>query len=396
MIVVLVIVGIFGSVFSDENILCTNNFCKDVSCPELSTKCKAQNVTHNGVFLTPPTTCNCCQFCLDNLNEGEECSTGDVSDPVPKEICGPGLFCKTKSQDEFDGVCSRMETDCMNRQNDYDAREAAGTLGTMEVRQECESNGEFVSYKCIPGQTCYCVNEKGNRIFGEADFTSIPDLELKCKCSRDYEDATVVIGRELNPVEHFRCAANGDYENVQCINDQCFCVDAYDGVPTYPDEPTVNITEISNTTLKCYKKQQPWHYQKCELEYIKILNEYNSFKKDGYNMLLGFEYPKCDMDGTYQAVQENITHKFCVDKEGIILKTVDKVANSSIANSMDCKCVRASLITTNEKPDCIENGNYAPIQCRRGSCRCVDSDGNQVCKNVNCEVDEVNKVNLKC
>lgn len=41
----------------------------------------------------------------------------------------------------------------MNRQNDYDAREAAGTLGTMEVRQECESNGEFVSYKCIPGQT---------------------------------------------------------------------------------------------------------------------------------------------------------------------------------------------------------------------------------------------------
>lgn len=46
-------------------------------------------------------------FILFFLDEGEECSTGDVSDPVPKEICGPGLFCKTKSQDEFDGVCSR-------------------------------------------------------------------------------------------------------------------------------------------------------------------------------------------------------------------------------------------------------------------------------------------------
>lgn len=31
-----------------------------------------------------------------------------------------------------------------------------------------------------------------------------------------------------------------------------------------------------------------------------------------------------------------------------------------------------------ERPVCCKNGNFREIQCRRGMCRCVDSDGRQV------------------
>ncbi|CAG9860318.1 unnamed protein product [Phyllotreta striolata] len=398
MIAILISFAIFTSVFSDENILCTTKSCKDVVCPKLSEKCKAQNATHNGVFLLSPITCNCCEFCLDNLNEGEECSKGDVTDPVPKEVCGPGLVCKTNNKDSTDGVCAKMETACTNLQKSYDERGINGTAGTLEVRQDCTSEGEFVPYKCIPGQTCYCVNATGHRIFGEMDFTPLADDLLKCKCSRDYTGIAVVLGRNenatLEPLEHFRCTANGDYDSVQCINDKCFCVDEYDGAPTYPNDKLVNITDISKSTLKCYKnKKAGVFYKDCENEYIDVLKMYNKFKKNDYKKLYGFKFPKCDLDGTYQAVQENSTHKYCVDKEGHVLTSavVDKGKDSDLAKSMDCKCARARLIITGEdKPECMENGNYAQVQCRKGRCRCVDSDGNQVCDDVNCEVDEKN------
>lgn len=31
-----------------------------------------------------------------------------------------------------------------------------------------------------------------------------------------------------------------------------------------------------------------------------------------------------------------------------------------------------------ETPQCCKNGNFRTIQCRRGQCYCVDSDGRQV------------------
>lgn len=61
------------------------------------------------------------------------------------------------------------------------------------------------------------------------------------------------------------------------------------------------------------------------------------------------------------------------------------------------ECLRASSIMTSiERPVCESNGNYSPIQCRRGTCRCVDSDGNQVCKNDKCEVPENKRNTLDC
>uniref|UniRef100_A0A6P7H4E1 Thyroglobulin-like isoform X1 n=2 Tax=Diabrotica virgifera virgifera TaxID=50390 RepID=A0A6P7H4E1_DIAVI len=387
---------IFGPILAGEdNILCTEETCKDIKCDELPPKCQIQNATHNGLILPSMMTCNCCEYCLENLNEGEECSMGDISNPDVTEICGAGLYCKNTTPGESDGICSRMETSCTKKQDDYDGKRENGTLGYMEVRQDCDSEGEFVPYKCIPGETCYCVDSTGNRIFGEADFTSIPESELKCKCSRDYEEAVVIIGRELNPGEIFKCSPNGDYYPVQCMDEKCFCVDTYDGVPTYPDAKEVNITDISKDTLKCYKNKEPGiFYEKCESEYLESYKAYKALKDEGFSIMLGFTFPNCDIDGTYKSVQENSTHKYCVDKEGSILNAV--LQTDSLAKTMDCKCARARLtMSSNEKPSCDANGNYSQKQCRRGKCRCVDSDGNQVCKKAPCEVDQ-NKDKLTC
>ncbi|XP_056638366.1 uncharacterized protein LOC130446258 [Diorhabda sublineata] len=394
---IIIFFGIFGATLATEDsVLCTSDFCKGVTCPELPERCKIQNSTHNGQFLLQPSECNCCPYCLENLWEGEDCSIGDVSTGSPTTICGPGLACTPSNPESTDGTCQRMITTCTQRQDDFDNKKANGTLGTMEVRQECDSEGEFVTYNCIPGQTCYCVNSTGSRIFGEIDYTSKPETQLFCKCSLKHYEATVIMGKQLGPGEYFRCAADGSYETVQCIDDKCFCVDSYDGAPTYPAEKSVNITEVSKDTLKCYKKEEPGIvYPACTEIYLKVAKEYESYKEKGYRAILGYQYPSCDLDGTYKAVQENSTHKFCVDKEGSILYTVDKVVNATLAESMNCKCARANLImTTFEKATCDENGNYSEKQCRRGKCRCVDYDGNQVCKSTNCEVDENEE--LKC
>ncbi|KAJ8934603.1 hypothetical protein NQ318_002947 [Aromia moschata] len=438
MSVFLIVALFFGSVLAEENILCTESFCKDAVCADLPTKCKIQNATHNGIFLPSPVFCNCCEYCLENMLEGDECSTGNPSSPSHTSLCGPQLYCKLRADSDFDGYCTRMEAACLKVQDSYDERRANGTLGAMESRQECDDEGLFAPYRCIPGQTCYCLNKNGTRIFGEAAFTSLPSFNMQClerartlpgarsargressattaqvpppprrfskiarfsdALLRDYEEAVYVIGKELVPSEYFRCTASGDYDTIQCIGEQCLCVDASDGAPTYPDNSLVNLTLISNKTLSCYRGDKDGvFYKKCEAEYIGILNEYKEYKEDGFDMVFGYTFPKCDIDGTYKAVQENSTHKICVDKEGEVLTAVDKVANATLAESMDCKCLRAlAVITSDEIPTCDANGNYARVQCRRGVCRCVDSDGNQVCSSTSCEVEESDKESLVC
>lgn len=40
-----------------------------MTCKDLPQKCQIQNATHNGIFLPSPTTCNCCQYCLENISK---------------------------------------------------------------------------------------------------------------------------------------------------------------------------------------------------------------------------------------------------------------------------------------------------------------------------------------
>lgn len=116
--------------------------------------------------------------------------------------------------------------------------------------------------------------------------------------------------------------------------------------------------------------------------------------------------------------KREVCSKYCVDKDGVqltepLLKT-DPDVTELLAN-MDCskcwkhqnnrttkkkntlECSRAALVmTTIEKPTCLANGNYNPLQCRRGWCRCVNQNGDQVCEDENCEIEEYNQTNFSC
>lgn len=42
---------------------------------------------------------------------------------------------------------------CINDQKDWLNRKNAGTLGHMELKPQCDRNGNYMPVKCIPGQT---------------------------------------------------------------------------------------------------------------------------------------------------------------------------------------------------------------------------------------------------
>ncbi|CAG9764145.1 unnamed protein product [Ceutorhynchus assimilis] len=403
----LVFFAIVSSVFTigDEDIRCTAKSCKDAVCDEVPDKCKS-NETNAGVYLLSPDICNCCKYCLVNLVEGEPCSVGDPSNGKHKSICGPGLMCNVEKDGETDGTCQKMNSPCASAQQIYDNKRELGYLGSMEARPSCDDDGFYSAYRCIPGQNCFCQLPNGTRIFGDANYNTITDY-MTCGCSTAYHAAIEILGRELHPHEHFRCAADGSFDRLQCIHEKCLCVDSLDGAPTFPNNPLVDIKLITNETLKCYSSNNTGeYYKKCEKEYMEIHKEVENKKsKHSYSLVLGYSYPNCDMDGTFAAVQENKTHKYCVDKEGSILtepleKTASTAAMKSLLANMNCKCARAKLImSTTEKPLCLKNGNYDSIQCRRGICRCVDENGNQKCStdDKKCEeVDESQKSKLKC
>lgn len=76
------------------------------------------------------------------------------------------------------------------------------------------------------------------------------------ECSRAYHTAVELIGQELHPNQHFRCAANGDYDEIQCIGENCYCVNATDGSPTSEDGAkmsAVNITVLAKDEIDCCK-----------------------------------------------------------------------------------------------------------------------------------------------
>lgn len=383
----------------DEEIRCIDSSCSKTKCADVPAKCKA-NVTNPGVYLLSPDVCNCCKYCLVNLAEGEACSVGDPSNGQHTSICGPGLTCSVDGE-ATDGTCQPMSTPCAQAQQDYDTRREKGYLGTMESRMTCDDDGLYATYKCIPGQSCHCLLANGTRVFGEANYNTISNY-MPCTCSRKYYDAVDILGRDLHPHEHFRCTSDGNYDRIQCINEQCLCVDAEDGAPTFPDKDLIPLENITSEVMPCYTSKTPGEYYKtCEGEYMKVHKEVEARKKEsGYKLVFGYTYPKCDLDGTYAAVQENKTHKYCVDKEGVPLLALDKsdATLKPLITDMDCKCARAYLVmTTSEKPECLSNGNYNPVQCRRGVCRCVDSDGSQKCTSATAACEEVDEGQaLKC
>ncbi|XP_044745391.1 uncharacterized protein LOC123307228 isoform X2 [Coccinella septempunctata] len=368
----------------DSSIMCTESYCNkypgqaDPACPTLPSLCN-KTKSDSGIFLPSPTPCNCCDFCIAYLSD--TCSTGEKTSDSPTEICGPGLYC-----DQTTEKCRKMTgTLCLNAQAKYDADKAVGKVGDYQVRPSCDGDGYYVPYQCIPGGICYCVDKDGNRIFGSIENNGRAEFDLPCTCSRNFNEMGNIVGRKLRPGEYFRCAQNGAYEPLQCIYDTtCLCVDTMDGAPTYKNAIPVEIYALSNDTLPCFNKtvnMEGKFFRRCEELHMNRTKEIED-KKEDYDKVLAYELPDCTPDGNYAPVQQNITHKYCMTPQGIPLTEyiLEKIpSNAKLLSNMNCKCAMAlRIMSSEEKPSCLKNGNYNPKQCRRGACYTVDEDGNQI------------------
>lgn len=382
------ILSVSTNIFSEDTVLCSKAFCDDYPnaqrgdplCPRISARCNRSD-SSSGKFMLSPTTCNCCEFCLGYLKQGESCSTGEASTDFTQDVCGPGLKCDSNTK-----KCSLInDTPCSRAQIAFDEKKAAGTLGEFELRPQCDEDGDFVPYHCVPGQICYCVNKNGERIFGETANIERAKLDLSCSCSRGYQKMTEIIGKHLEPGEYFRCTSYGKYEQLQCIDEKrCICVDEEDGAPTYPNLTPVEIWALSKDTLPCFnssKHTKGTFYRKCEQEYMNKTKKIDE-KRKAFDYVVTFRLPKCTVDGWYAPVQENEKHKYCANPDGTPIEKYVLERNEEnlvYLNSMNCKCALAErLIQSEEKPACEKNGNYKRHQIRRGIEYIVDEDGNQI------------------
>uniref|UniRef100_A0A182JX45 Thyroglobulin type-1 domain-containing protein n=1 Tax=Anopheles christyi TaxID=43041 RepID=A0A182JX45_9DIPT len=369
-----------------KNYVCTEDFCdnyrENSACDTLKTACKVQNATHNGIIFPSATPCSCCKTCVENLKPGDDCSVGGLGYPVPAGICGPGLYCKVADGDEHPTCQPMLESSkCYTAQKQFDDQRQAGLIGHLMQRPECDGDGSFLSVKCIPGQTCYCVDEEGKRIFGEAVHTASIQISMRCECSRLAAKARTLINSQY-PVLTSRCDSKGSFDQLQCVDDMCVCVDMHSGHPT---SDLRNVTR-GLSSLPCFDKrlhENTTYLRDCENVKITQIYDIIEYATEDYNVL-EFDRDICQPDGFYDRIQLHPTggYMYCSDKDGAPIGDYRAPINSRLAVTMNCKCARARKLLIDSKsleiPDCCPNGNYKRLACRRGECYCVDEDGGQV------------------
>lgn len=385
--------------------LCNQEFCdtflEENDCPNIPENCEIQNSTHNGLVLPYPGPCNCCEYCIENLEKGDQCALGGIYNPLPGVICGDSLMCTNITS--IGGECHQLMSRCTLAQRDFDYRKANGLLGYMELRPNCDYGGLYENYKCVPGEICYCVDPYGNRIFGEIPYTQHPKLFMDCGCSRSDARVRSFLG-ELHADQHFRCLSNGDYDPLQCIDGACFCVHKRDGLSSIDKQKLVNISTIAEKNPSCFDSllhNENDYYKPCEQKYLLALEEIKKYEEEDEIEVFGFVAPNCQLDGRYAPIQTTKLTKYCSDPNGKLIEDYSLAKSDPDALTMDCKCARirylAEMEPNIEKPDCCSNGNYRAVQCRRGLCRCVDNNGNQIgLERDITEIDKLPCINKEC
>ncbi|XP_012258002.2 uncharacterized protein LOC105687165 isoform X2 [Athalia rosae] len=321
-------------VSADLDIRCTTAYCTEyinkTGCSELSTGCQALNSTNHGTFLLHPDVCNCCDYCLTNLIEGEGCIKGLPGQIPPREICGPGLACRENADEE--ATCQKMITACTSAQGEYDTKLNGGAVGSSEVRPKCDNDGLFESAHCIPGSICYCLDPTGNRIFGEIPYLSPWNKqEMSCGCSLNAWRAQ----NTLDPTHEIpvaRCLSNGQFDPVQCLtapNTTCLCIDKVTGAPITNIEP-VNVTKLAEDTLSCFDTT------------IHKTGTFNTSCEEAYDTLIASGItdekllPVCQIDGKYARIQYSKSKKICTDPDGLQIDNYEAEINGTEATIMDC------------------------------------------------------------
>lgn len=124
-----------------------------------------------------------------------------------------------------------------------------GTLTPSDAFQDkCKRQFAWNLIKCsIHIFSCYCVDNEGDRIFGEALNGPNMFVMMHCQCSR--QEAKLRRLLDIHESNHFiRCNSMGSYDRLQCLGDKCLCVDQHTGSPA---SPVYNITNLSDLQADC-------------------------------------------------------------------------------------------------------------------------------------------------
>ncbi|KAM3955968.1 uncharacterized protein ACR2FA_010079 [Aphomia sociella] len=373
---------------------CFQSYQTDVGCTPAVINCRVNNATHSGISLPSPTICNCCDYCLPLYGEDHHCSLGGPGTGTTVGRCGNGLTCE--AADDGGSYCVRMDTECHRAQDGYDERYLKGETGVLEERPLCDGKGDYAAFSCIPTQTCFCQSNKGERLFGEVLYLGTATKQnMHCGCSHFHERirSTITPGVRL-PVIGPRCTSDGNYNPIQCVDNICYCVDTITGeiknghgtmMIDLDEEPIANLT-CYNRDLDLFPQQSlgepPYNYTTPCFENMKeTIDLILQSEKEGYIMDFHNTIPECLPDGTYGRISRTRNGtRICVNDRGNQIDGYEALPYTPEYNTMDCKCAETSLVMSDstEKPVCCKNGNFRKIQCRRGLCRCVDSDGRQM------------------
>lgn len=136
------------------------------------------------------------------------------------EDCAPGLKCDLID----DGGGGEPQQRCV-----YDKSTCHHLVHLPEEIQwkpDCYSDGRFAAKQCrgdkVSGR-CFCYGDTGAKIFGW-DWR-VNEEEMTCACSR--RRARLEAAGQLDVTLH--CTQNGNYEELQCDRDVCWCADSLTG-----------------------------------------------------------------------------------------------------------------------------------------------------------------------
>ena len=287
-------------------------------------------------------------------------------------------------------------SECYQTKLKFDENLSEGLIGHLRQRPSCDGDGNFNPLICVPGQNCFCVNDKSQRIFGEGLHQRNIHHLMHCGCSR-LNDKLKDLVEQRFPFFTTRCKNDGSFDPLQCFGDLCVCVDERTGSPT---TDTKNLT-VGLSELPCYDEKihhDKFNYVRpCENIKQGLINTIFDAKRSGSEFTdAEVHLDICDPDGSYAPVQSNDLSVFCVDSHGNRIEEFSVPKESNDAKTMNCKCARTRNMLMNnnylEIPECCTNGNYQKLACRRGFCYCVDEDGRQV----SVEVIDIHRNKLPC
>uniref|UniRef100_A0A4D5RKZ0 Putative thyroglobulin type i repeat protein n=1 Tax=Ixodes scapularis TaxID=6945 RepID=A0A4D5RKZ0_IXOSC len=317
-------------------------------------------------------TSGCCPVCQAILTEDQTCWTMAVTfDGTPTGRCEEGLSCKQ-------GICTRDE------KQDHNSCEERREL-RLQLKKEnliaeeawvptCDARGGYEAKQCKSNK-CVCVDEKGAPIFGQAELSRAENMT--CACSRQMTARKRQRRSDWMAGPQIHCDSRGNYEELQCEGELCYCADPMTGKPT---GHLVLIQQIS--LLPCYDAERyaGGYLTICEREMTRVRSLVHQFSQKGQT-LVGLEMNRCDIDGGYARVQCGRSESCaCSNNQGVSLKSYAYEQKTGALKEMSCNCAidedyRIRGYAKLPSWTCDQYGNFRHVQWLLDRYYCLEEDG---------------------